>query len=279
MLKILMKKKINYFREVGSARVEGKYNGSIIAGPKDTFLPHGVGLCKYKDGQVYKGKWKKGKREGAGKLTWTNGDIYIGQWKKDKPNGKGKFYFKQGFQDKNKSDTYVGQVKDWLRHGKGTYTWVSQKMRYQGNWKNNNRHGYGEYKEGNSIYTGNWKDDKRWGKGKITIKKQHSISGTFRHTDLKGKVTMDFWKPFHITSSTKARKYIGNIHNETFQPHGKGYFILKGKKVAVGIWKDGTLDNGKTITEKIFKINGILVGRKRVIYWKKNFPVKTRFLK
>ena len=45
-------------------------------------------------------------------------------------------------------------------------------------------------------------------KGKITIKKQHSISGTFRHTDLKGKVTMDFWKPFHITYSTKARKYI-----------------------------------------------------------------------
>ena len=66
-------------------------------------------------------------------------------------------------------------MKDWLRHGKGTYTWVSQKMRYQGNWKNNNRHGYGEYKEGNSIYTGNWKDDKRWGKGKITINKQHSI--------------------------------------------------------------------------------------------------------
>ena len=141
-----MKKKIKYFREVGSARVEGKYNGSVIAGPKDTFLPHGVGLCKYKDGQIYNGKWKKGKREGTGKLTWTNGDIYIGQWKKDKPNGKGKFYFKQGFQDKNKSDTYVGQVKDWLRHGRGTYTWVSQKMRYQGNWKNNNRHGYGEYK-------------------------------------------------------------------------------------------------------------------------------------
>ena len=43
---------------------------------------------------------------------------------------------------------------------------------------------------------------------------------------------------------------------------------MKGKKVAVGIWKDGALDNGKTITEKIFKINGILVGRKRVIYWK-----------
>ena len=34
---------IKYFREVGSARVEGKYNGSVITGPKDTFLPHGEG--------------------------------------------------------------------------------------------------------------------------------------------------------------------------------------------------------------------------------------------
>ena len=100
-----MKKKIKYFREVGSAKVEGKYNGSVITGSNDTFLPHGVGLCRYKDGQIYNGKWKKGKREGTGKLTWTNGDIYIGQWKKDKPNGKGKFYFKHGFQDKNKSES------------------------------------------------------------------------------------------------------------------------------------------------------------------------------
>ena len=69
------------------------------------YLPHGIGTCTYKDGQIYKGKWKKGKREGTGKLTWTNGDIYIGQWRKEKPNGKGKFYFKHGFQDKNKSES------------------------------------------------------------------------------------------------------------------------------------------------------------------------------
>ena len=75
-------------------------------------------------------------------------------------------------------------------------------------WKNNNRHGYGVYKEGDGIYIGNWKNDKRWGKGKIKIKDKHSISGTFRHTDLVGKVTMDFWKPFNITSTLKFRKYI-----------------------------------------------------------------------
>ena len=63
-----MKKKINYFREVGAARVEGKYDGGVVAVSKDKFLPHGEGVCKYKDGQIYKGKWKKGKRHGRGEF-------------------------------------------------------------------------------------------------------------------------------------------------------------------------------------------------------------------
>ena len=267
----LMKKKISFSRTVGSAIVQGKYNGSVIIDPKYKFskryLPHGKGICTYKDGQIYKGIWKRGKRHGKGKLNWSNGDIYLGDWKNDKPNGKGKFFFKQGFADMKKSDSYIGQVKDWLRHGRGTYTWVKQSMKYTGIWKNGKRHGYGEYKEDDSIYKGQWKDDRRWGKGKITIKKQHSISGNFRHTDLKGKVTMDFWKPVHITYDIKARKYVGNIHNETFQPHGRGIYILKNKKVVIGKWNNGKLLDGKTYHKKF------------VSYWKNGKIFKTKILK
>ena len=263
-----MKKKIDYFREVGSARIKGRYDGSVIAVSKDKFLPHGLGVCKYKDGQIYKGKWKKGKREGIGKLTWTNGDIYIGQWKKDKPNGKGKFYFKQGFQDKKKSDTYTGQVKNWLRHGKGIYIWVKQGMKYSGNWKNDKRHGYGEYKEGDSIYIGNWKDDKRWGKGKITIKKKYSISGNFRHTNLIGKVIMDFWKPIHHSNLLRVDKYVGHINNETGQPNGIGFYFLKNKEVATGIWKNGKLIHGKEFYGSMIRL--IKNGKAYNIRWKKN---------
>ena len=78
---------------------------------------------------------------------------------------------------------------------------------------------------------------------------------------------MDFWKPFHITYSTKARKYIGNIHNETFQPHGKGYFILKGKKVAIGSWNNGVLEKGK------------IFSRNRVINWNYNKLLKSKLFK
>ena len=78
---------------------------------------------------------------------------------------------------------------------------------------------------------------------------------------------MDFWKPFHITYFTKAKKYIGNIHKETFQPHGKGYFVLKGKKVAIGDWKIGVFSKGKTFSKKW------------IVYWKNNKAVKYKFLK
>jgi hypothetical protein len=286
-----MKKKINYFREVETARVEGKYDGSVIAVSKDKFLPHGEGVCKYKDGQIYKGKWKKGKRHGRGefkwaigdiykgnwkndkkngkgKFNWFNGDSYIGDWKNDKPNGRGKFFFKKGFQDKKKSDTYTGQVKNWSRHGKGVYTWVKQGMKYSGNWKDDKRHGYGEYKEGDSIYTGNWKDDKRWGKGKITIKKKHSISGNFRHTNLIGKVVMDFWKPVHHGFLLRVDKYVGYINNETGKPNGIGRYFLQYNEVATGIWKNGKLIHGKEFYGKMIRL--IKNGKAYNIRWKKN---------
>jgi len=182
--------------------------------------------------------------------------------------GKGKYFFEKGFQDKKKSDTYTGQVKNWLRHGKGTYTWVKQGMKYSGNWKDDKRHGYGEYKEGDSIYIGNWKDDKRWGKGKITIKKKHSISGNFRHTNLIGKVIMDFWKPILHSNLLRVDKYVGHINNETGRPNGIGFYFLENKEVATGIWKNGKLIHGKEFYGSMIRL--IENGKAYNIRWKKN---------
>ena len=238
-----MKKEIDYSRKVGAAEVQGIYKGDVkVYHPTHLkkYSPHGSGVCKYKDGQIYRGEWKIGNRDGKGKLTWSNGDIYNGQWKNDSPDGKGKFFFMTGFQGVDKSDTYIGEVKNWLRHGKGTYTWVSQRMKYSGDWKNNNRHGYGVYKEGDSIYTGQWKDDKRWGEGKITIKDKYSISGIFMHTNIKGKVSMFF------DTASDLKSYHGHIHSKTFQPHGTGELIKNSGTIYKGSFLDGEL-NGKIL--------------------------------
>ncbi len=45
---------------------------------------HGVRVSK--NGDVYTGQWKAGKRNGRGKLVRANGDTYEGEWKNDYPN-------------------------------------------------------------------------------------------------------------------------------------------------------------------------------------------------
>lgn len=49
----------------------------------------GVGVLKYKDGQVYEGQFKNGVREGTGRLVYVNGKSFEGEWKNDSANGEG----------------------------------------------------------------------------------------------------------------------------------------------------------------------------------------------
>ena len=45
----------------------------------------------YSNGDVYKGEFKAGKKEGRGKLTLANGDIYDGEFKADMKEGHGTY--------------------------------------------------------------------------------------------------------------------------------------------------------------------------------------------
>ena len=63
----------------------------------------------------YEGDFVNDKQEGNGKSIWEDGNYYIGQWK----NG--------------------------LRNGKGTYYYSNGNIRYEGDYVNNKREGYGKY--------------------------------------------------------------------------------------------------------------------------------------
>ncbi len=52
---------------------------------------NGIGIYEYKDGSVYDGKWKGGKRHGKGIYKYSDGTVYEGEWKDDKQHGKGTF--------------------------------------------------------------------------------------------------------------------------------------------------------------------------------------------
>ena len=55
-----------------------------------------------------------------------------------------------------KNGVYTGQLKAFLRHGKGTYKWNSGKV-YIGEWKNNLMDGVGEITEKGKTVKGTWK--------------------------------------------------------------------------------------------------------------------------
>ena len=49
--------------------------------------PHGLGEMVYQSGEMYKGGWKNGIREGYGVLRLKNGLICKGMWSNDMMNG------------------------------------------------------------------------------------------------------------------------------------------------------------------------------------------------
>jgi hypothetical protein len=87
-------------------------------------------------------------------LMATIADHYEGDCKKGKASGQGKA---EG------TDQYVGEFKDGLPHGKGTYRWKNGDF-YEGNWISGRREGSGgmSYKRNgktDSVVTGFWKKD------------------------------------------------------------------------------------------------------------------------
>jgi hypothetical protein len=78
---------------------------------------------------------------------------YNGDCKKGLAQGKGVAVGK---------DTYVGQFKEGLPHGKGKYTWSTGEI-YHGNWKGGLREGKGKYSFNNSgidsVLYGFWEND------------------------------------------------------------------------------------------------------------------------
>jgi len=131
---------------------------------------------EYKDGSIYVGMVKNGKRHGHGQQTWPDGAQYIGSWENDMTNGKGRFKYPDGdiyegnwINDKANGfgeylrvngSKYVGEWQDDQQHGKGTETWPDG-TKFVGNYMNGIKEGYGcYYWEDGTKYEGNWVNNK-----------------------------------------------------------------------------------------------------------------------
>ena len=100
------------------------------------------------DSRKYDDELKDGIKYGQGVYTFPNGEKYEGGWKRvvvDSTCGNYENY------------------DDW-RHGTGMMTYINAV--YEGEWKNNMRHGRGIFtKTKEFMYIGEWQDDKKHGYG------------------------------------------------------------------------------------------------------------------
>ena len=123
--------------------------------------------------------------DGEFQLTYENGDTYLGEHDRllKYANGKGHYQSRDfeylGFFKRNRMDgegilkkngrTYEGKfVKDDFVHGTCTYP---NGAKYIGDFKNEKKHGYGEYTYKDYRYNGNWEFDMKHGSGIETMKK------------------------------------------------------------------------------------------------------------
>ena len=127
------------------------------------------GTMKFSDGTKYVGTFKDGFMYGLGTMIWPNGNTYVGEFKNDERNGEGTHRVYEVVEGiKTLVKEYIGNWENDKKSGKGTMNWPQDGNTYEGDWKDNNRHGYGIMKENVTIYEGNWKNDRKKGRGAFT---------------------------------------------------------------------------------------------------------------
>ena len=84
-------------------------------------------------------------------------------------------------------DIYKGEIKNGMKHGKGTLTTRNNRS-YEGDWENDKPHGFGINTFPNGkIYTGNFSKGKPIGDGQWTYSDGRTYYGTWINGEFKNK--------------------------------------------------------------------------------------------
>ena len=108
---------------------------------------------------------------GLGTMNYPSG-TFVGEWKDNLRNGQGTYKWTNG-------DVYKGKWLEDKRHGLGQYTWKDGSI-YKGNYSHGIRSGYGIYYYVNgSIYEGTWQNNLKHGIANFYYKESVNIGGKY----------------------------------------------------------------------------------------------------
>lgn len=120
-------------------------------------------------------------RHGYGMMVYYNGnqyDYYVGEFQLNKRHGQGEIKY-------SNMQYYKGQFENDVFHGKGKFILQDEITYYDGDWIENERHGFGIENgiDENKIwkYEGYFLTGRRHGKGKLIIDGECEIEGEFEN--------------------------------------------------------------------------------------------------
>ena len=222
----------------------------------NSLIKDNYGEIQYENGEIYKGELINNKREGVGKFYMKNGDYYIGRWINDKAQGFGRQYYP------NKKLKYIGNFDNNEYNDYGVYFWENGE-RYEGFFRNSMATGIGKYYYINGdLYEGDFVDNIKQGQGKYICSNGNYFIGQWRNdmqngygeyyendkVVYKGNLVDGMKNGYGKYYEDGALKYKGNFYDDKYDGEGKLY---DSSSLYFGEWKSGQKNgNGKQFFNK-----------------------------
>jgi len=147
---------------------------------------------------------------------------YYGERVKDLKEGTGQYYYLNG-------DMYDGEWKNDKKHGEGKYKFYNKGDRYEGQWREDRIDGKGTYYYANGDkYDGLWKEDKREGFGVFYYANGDKYDGEWSKDQMQGRGMMYY---------ANGSKFSGDWKNNLI--NGRGTFIFANGYQVEEDWRDG----------------------------------------
>ena len=162
--------------------------GEVVSGEYDCERneggsPGGKGTMVFKDGDRYIGEWKDGKQHGPGELQSASGNVYKGSFHEGLRQGHGKQVFGVG------GSMFEGEWRAGDPHGTGSMVHMLKgefSGRYVGDYRRGKREGSGTWQFANGdVYRGQWSGGRIDGVGIYQAHDGYTVSAIWQRVEWK----------------------------------------------------------------------------------------------